>query len=321
MGGLISRAAATRVPPRRRVPDSHQVLSARIRASLLGGALGDAWGSAYEGRPGPIAAPFPERPRLSDDTWLTVATCEAIVRARGQVAPSIVADSFRAWFEKGRLRGLGSSTLKALRDLAAGAHWALAGARGEYAAGAGAAMRIAPLAFLLDPGAADDRVIVRDVSRITHHSDEAYAGALAVMSAVRLSAAAGFVPEDLLSRVSDELPDTRLRDRLLELLAADETPEVMATRFGASGYVVEAVPLALLVAVHNRASSLGAVIERAVALGGDTDTIASIAGQVVGASGVEVPQGLLQRISRIADVESAVAQFVVQVVGRNTLGW
>src|SRR5262245_24138963 len=66
--------------------------------------------------------------------------------------------------------GLGSSTLKALRDLSAGAHWALAGARGEYAAGAGAAMRIAPLAFLLDPASADDRVLIRDVARITHHS-------------------------------------------------------------------------------------------------------------------------------------------------------
>lgn len=91
----------------------------------MAGALGDAWGSAYEGRVGPIAAPFPERPRLSDDTWLTVATCEAIVRAGGHVDPSGIAESFRAWFEHGRLRGLGSSTLKALRDLAAGAHWAL----------------------------------------------------------------------------------------------------------------------------------------------------------------------------------------------------
>jgi len=181
-------------------------------------------------------------------------------------------------------------------------------------------MRIAPLAFLLDPGSAADRVIVRDVSRITHHSDEAYAGALAVMTAVRLSAVTGFVPEDLLSRVSCELPDTRVRDRLLELLAVDQAPEVVATRFGTSGYVVEAVPLALLVAVQSRASSLAAVIGRAVALGGDTDTIASIAGQIVGASGVEVPQDLLQRIPGIADVESVVAQFVAQVVGRHTLG-
>ena len=50
-------------------------------------------------------------------------------------------------YNSGRLRGLGSATLKALRELQIGGHWALVGRTGEYAAGNGAAMRIAPLAF------------------------------------------------------------------------------------------------------------------------------------------------------------------------------
>jgi ADP-ribosylglycohydrolase len=37
----------------------------------------------------------------------------------------------------------------------------IGGARGEFAAGSGAAMRIAPLAFLLNPTIAQDRI--RDV--------------------------------------------------------------------------------------------------------------------------------------------------------------
>lgn len=41
----------------------------------------------------------------------------------------------------------------------------------ERAAGTGAAMRIAPLAFLLDPLDPEQRVTLRDVCRITHHSD------------------------------------------------------------------------------------------------------------------------------------------------------
>jgi ADP-ribosylglycohydrolase len=181
-------------------------------------------------------------------------------------------------------------------------------------------MRIAPLAFLLDPASADDRVLIRDVARITHHSDEAYAGALAVVAAIRVSAGASRVPANLLSLVSSELPDTRVRDRLLEVHAADETPDIVARRYGASGYAVEAVPLALLVAAREQKSGLEGVLERAVALGGDTDTIASIAGQVVGASGVELAHDLLQRIPGIAEVESAVTQFAAQVVGRHTLG-
>jgi hypothetical protein len=49
-----------------------------------------------------------------------------------------------------------------------------------------------------------------------------------------------------------------------EVLDADAVPAAIATRFGASGYVVEAVPLALLIAAHQRTGGLAAVLERAV---------------------------------------------------------
>jgi ADP-ribosylglycohydrolase len=101
----------------------------------------------------------------------------------------------------------------------------------------------------------------------------------------------------------------------LEVHGADQASEDIAKRFGSSGYVVEAVPMALLIAASAETNGLAALLERAVAVGGDTDTIASIVGQIVGASGVEVPQDLLQRIPRIADVESVVTQFAAMVAG------
>src|SRR5260370_495332 len=133
---------------------------------------------------GPVAFEIPSRPVLSDDTQLTLATCQSIIEC-GRVDPENLASHFLRWYLAGRIRGMGSSALKAMRDLAVGTHWALAGARGEFAAGNGAAMRIAPLAFLLNPSDAGDRTVIRDVCRITHHNDEAYAGALAVMLAIR----------------------------------------------------------------------------------------------------------------------------------------
>ena len=285
----------------------------RIRTCLLAGALGDAWGSPYEGLTGPISAPFPQAPRLSDDTWLTAATCEAIVDSDGSADAASVAANFKRWFEAGLLRGLGSSTLKALRDLSAGAHWALAGARGEYAAGAGAAMRIAPLAFILNPDDPKDRVLVRDVVRITHHSDEAYAGALAMTTAIRLVMDADNVPEELLSVVVRGLPDTRVRDRCLELSDSAEDLEAVARRYGASGYVVNAVPLALLAAASERTAPVDRVIERAVALGGDADTIASMAAQIAAAAGADLPQDLLSQVSGIARVDDVFIRFAAQV--------
>jgi ADP-ribosylglycohydrolase len=52
--------------------------------------------------------------------------------------------------------------------------------------------------------------------------------------------------------------------------------------FGSSGYVVESVPLAILGA--SRLATLGfrKVLEELVMTGGDTDTVASMAGQILG---------------------------------------
>jgi ADP-ribosyl-[dinitrogen reductase] hydrolase len=205
------------------------------------------------------------------------------------------------------------ATLGALGDLVAGAHWALAGARGEYAAGAGAAMRVAPLAFVLNPAHEDDRVLARDVARITHHSDEAYAGALAVLAAIRHCASTGARPPNLLAVVADVLPDTRVRDRLMAIVAANEAPPEIASRFGASGYVVDAVPLALHIAVHDPSLPLDSLLARSVALGGDTDTIAAIAAQVAAAGGAALPEPLLRRITGIEDVELTVTRFAAIV--------
>ena len=46
-------------------------------------------------------------------------------------------------------------------------------------------MRIAPLAFFCDPSDETARRTIRDVARITHHHEEAYVGALAVVVAIR----------------------------------------------------------------------------------------------------------------------------------------
>lgn len=293
----------------------------RILGCLLGGAIGDAWGGPYEGALPSEDPKFPAAARLSDDTQLTIATCESIAE-HGAIEPAHVASSFNAWFQAGRVHGLGASTMKALRDLTAGAHWALAGAKGERAAGNGAAMRAAPLAFLLDPVIEADRTMIRDVSRITHHHDEAYAGALAVVVAIRLMVFGIWQPSDanLLEVVASTLPDTQVRDRLIRYaqFPANTSPRSVADCWGSSGFVAESVPLALFAAQSIASQPFETVIGQAVAAGGDTDTVASMAGQIAGARvGVAaLPAHFLARIDGIDDVRRVAEAFAATIERR-----
>jgi ADP-ribosylglycohydrolase len=229
---------------------------------------------------------------------LTLATCQAIT-GHGAADPVEIAASFLRWFRAKRLTGLGASTLKALRDLDAGAHWALAGCKGERAAGNGAAMRIAPLAFCVNPMADESRRLIRDVCRITHHSDEAYVGALAVV----LSVGAAMRGEQSLEWIASQLPATSVQDRLLRYatLPAGESLTEAARRFGASGYVVESVPLALFAAQQVGRLGFAGMLEQVIAAGGDTDTNTSIACQVAGAAlGLSgLPPDLVEKLPQV----------------------
>jgi len=283
--------------------------SGDVLGCLLGGALGDAFGGVAERG----------RPCLSDDTQLTLATCEAIL-TDGKIAPASIAATFRSWFVARRLSGLGSATLKSLRDLEAGAHWGIAGARGEMAAGNGGAMRIAPLAFVLD--AKSDRQIIRDVVSITHRNDEAYLGALAVVVALQNPNATS--PSDLLQRVAGELPDSRVRDNLSAVAAsgAVEDLRALAQRFGSSGYVVETVPLALAAGWQMVSRGVQPVLAELATAGGDTDTIASIAGQFGGAQpGVAgLPDELMAQLPERDWITDLASRFSAFVESRRTSG-
>lgn len=294
-------------------------LKDRVIGCLLGGALGNAWGGPWEGKAGPVPFEIPTRPVFSDDTQFTLATCESIIDKRG-VDPENLASHFVHWFRARRIRGMGSSTLKAMRDLAAGTHWALAGARGEFAAGSGAAMRVAPLAFVLDPLDAQDRVKIRDVCRITHHNDEAYVGALAVLLAMRSVITGTWSQErGFLAAAFGGLPDSAVRDRIHELLALQVSPSEIGHDFGASGHVVDTVPLALYCAQSIACESLEMVLTRTIAVGGDTDTIGSITGQLAGAAvGLGgVPEALVAHIESSEELVSIAYQFADFVQSRN----
>ncbi len=293
----------------------------RVLGCIVGGALGDALGGPYEGQPGPVVPQLDAACRLSDDTQLTLATCEAVCE-EGTVSPATIASRFACWFRQGRVTGIGASTLKALRDLAAGTHWALSGRKGERGAGNGAAMRVAPLGFLLDPDIPKQRTVLRDISRITHHNDEAYVGAVAVVGAVRAVAFERWRPGDNLPLlVAEPLPHTMVRERLFAIGSLNPSTRVWEAgrQFGCSGFVAESVPLSIFAAGRIGRVGFAELLREAIAAGGDTDTIASMTGQIAGAwAGIQgIPQELVQQLpcsEEILEIARSFASIVAAAI-------
>jgi ADP-ribosylglycohydrolase len=279
-------------------------ISERFKGCILGGAIGDAYGSAYENIQKednsettyyPFGKPETKIPewRITDDTQLTLATCEAIIENETFDA-IFFADKYLEYYKSRKITGIGASTLKALQELEVGGHWSLVGRKGEYGAGNGASMRIAPLGF----ESSIKRNIIKDICNITHQNDEAYVGSLCVIIAIQSIINETWTgKENLLQIIIKQIPDTRVRDRLIEIdnLNCDLTK---VGKLGSDGYVVNSVPLAIAFASKVNEIGLGNMYKQIIEIGGDTDTNCSIAGQIAGTLiGIEnIPNDLINKL-------------------------
>ncbi len=289
--------------------DKTPVIQDQFEACIIGGAIGDAWGSSYEniapeysnntfvwGKQQQVKHPW----ILTDDTQLTLATCEALCDEL-PFSPALLAEHFVTCYRQKRITCIGASTLKAIRELEVGGHWSQVGRTGEYAAGNGAAMRIVPLAFFNHIS----RETVRDVCRITHRNDEAYTGALAVFLTVRLIINNDWTGENnLFHLLIPQLPDTRVRDRLIEINSKTAASDIATiSKIGNSGYVVNSVPFAIFCATQVKKIGIEEMYRQIIGTGGDTDTNASIAGQIAGAliGTNNMPAELINKLSQVRE--------------------
>jgi ADP-ribosylglycohydrolase len=274
----------------------------RYKKILIGGAIGDAIGAFYEGSSIPIWYEENDNWRLTDDTQLTLATCEAIIQ-EGSPTPQAIAQSFKNWHIKRKINRMGASTLKALNDLVMGIGWEYSGRQSEYAAGNGAAMRIAPVTDYIDINEWDDRRLVHDICSITHKNDEAYCGALAIISAIQEATTNSKYFS--IRMIASQLPDSTTKDALNTIVGINENIGQVAHKTGNSGYVAESVPLAIYAAKKGLDIGYKRAIIEIVCCGGDTDTIASMAGQIMGAMDLEIPEEWITKLP--------VAQYITEL--------
>ena len=277
---------------------------------IIGGAIGDAWGSSYEFESvidfsktyvwGELPKESVKREwKITDDTQLTLATCEALCESL--YAPENLAEIFLNYYKSNILSGVGASTLKALRDLEIGMHWSLSGRVGEYSAGNGVAMRVAPFAFFSSISRED----IYNASKITHKNDEAYAGALSVFFAIKSIINKEWNgTNDLFEIIISQLPDTKVRDRFIEISKLPNSATINdVSKLGNNGYVVNSVPFAVYSATKILQIGMSEMFREIIQTGGDTDTNSSIAGQIAGSLlGIDnIPKVLVEKIREIRE--------------------
>jgi ADP-ribosyl-[dinitrogen reductase] hydrolase len=101
-------------------------ISERFEGCIIGGAIGDAFGSGFENiiekNDNNVFYPFgkPEKKipewNITDDTQLTLATCDVIIENK-EIKTEKFAEKFLEYYIQKKISGIGSSTLKALREL------------------------------------------------------------------------------------------------------------------------------------------------------------------------------------------------------------
>jgi ADP-ribosylglycohydrolase len=305
------------------------VIRERLRGSLLGQALGDALGFVVEAEPPEVARNYVDQwlrtgraaerahpgfhfGQYSDDTQLARELLRSY-RDAGGWDPAAFAVRIAELFQEQREVGAGRGTRSAALRLLSGVPWAEAGTPAPYA-GNGSAMRAGQLGLLFSHPETVSRA-AREQSRITHLDSRCAAGAVAVARAVSLAASAGPVlPAEFLTAIARSVePEDRSMAEAIEGLQewASYPPRQAAELVhrrgldpahpvwrGISAYVIPSV-LWSLYAFLRSPDDYWESICTAIAVGGDTDTMAAIAGAISGArlGPAALPQDLLAQLT------------------------
>jgi ADP-ribosylglycohydrolase len=274
----------------------------------------------------PIAPGMPAG-SVTDDTEQALLLARLLIDGAARVTPEAFSRALLDWeadmIRRGSLDLLGPSTKRALELLGRGTPPDEAGRSGTTN---GAAMRITPVAIATpaDVGRLVEAVVA--ASEITHNTNLGIAAAAAVAAAVSAGIDGADLPTalDLAERAADEggrrghwcaggeiAARIRWARRWARDLGDGATDADRAHVVGDAVYAVVGTSVAAqesVVAAFALVEALGSapidVLTTAAGLGGDTDTIAAIAGAIVGAHhGLPgLPGDLVAEVRRVNDL-------------------
>lgn len=300
----------------------HDPLESKFVGALLGCGIGDALGQPFEGRTrktieticGGDSSKF-FRGRYTDDTQLTLAMAEGLIRGKGY-KPEVMVERFIEWLDEPPI-GPGMACLNSIYGLSQGVPWTQSG----YDSGAnGSAMRISPVGLFFRNDIPTMIRITDETTKMTHTQEPATAAAIVVTRAVSyLTFHEEIDSEDFLDVVSKALQKPEhdeFKDHLLSLSSYLKKPHKEALKeIGILGVRPQYLPRNLhkegIIHPYACSTVLGALycflltpndyygsVNEAVLSGGDTDTSSAICGAISGAfNGIHaLPKSLMYRL-------------------------
>jgi len=225
---------------------------------MLGAIAGDIIGSIYEAdniktpdfQPlfGPLCHP-------TDDSVLTCAVAEWLLRGAGDDLP----DLLKSWFRRYPLAGYGMTFIR----------WAGSSNRSPYNSwGNGSAMRVSPVGHAFD-SLTETLEVAKRSAEVTHNHPEGIKGAQAVAGAIFLARTTRS-KEEIRSFIESEIGYDISQ-------SIDQIRPTYSFDVSCQGSVPQAITAFL------ESSHWEDAVRKAISLGGDSDTIACIAGGIAAA--------------------------------------
>jgi ADP-ribosyl-[dinitrogen reductase] hydrolase len=269
----------------------------RAVGTLVGLACGDALGAGYEfGGPIPVSTPIGmigggvfdwEPGEWTDDTSMAIPIAREVAEGndlRDAKTLDRLVVAWRDWAFAAKdvgiqtrsvLSSLGATTEEAAREASRQHH-----ERSQRSGGNGALMRTAPVALAYLHDVAGLTEAATRVAQLTHWEDDAAEACVLWCHAIRHAVVTNIL--DIRIGI-DELHETAQEKWLARIEEAEsQAPEHYSRT---NGWVVSALQGAWSAIHHGIMQNEGieAILERAVRGGGDTDTVAAIAGGLAGA--------------------------------------
>lgn len=292
----------------------------QFRGLMVGTAVGDCLGRPVEGHrqvsDSYITEVLESPPPLiyTDDTVMTMMVAESLLASEG-LSGEDMSMRFAEAYQADPNRGYGRNVVDVFDRVLRGVPWREAASRqfgGEGSYGNGAAMRVSPVALWTFPDIHETAWLAAETARVTHTHPVGVEGAViqAVAACHGLNAGVGSLDTESLLSDLDRLAHTEEFRSKLEILPGcldqddDERARLhLGNWVSAHNSVVTALYCFIL------STSFEDAIVRALRMGGDTDTIAAMAGALAGArhglGGIPRPWREVEGYERLAELADA----------------